>query len=564
MTVDIASLVSDNLDIWTTAVERKSGAGRGGGKRVSLYGIGCLRALIIDLAVRGKLLPQNGEDEPASALIARSVAALHASIAQDTIRTPAKIQPSVAAEGTPTNWAPTRLGALVRVINGRAYKKQELLSVGTPVLRVGNLFTSNEWYYSNLDLEDDKFIDDGDLIYAWSASFGPFIWSGGRVIYHYHIWKLKPYSEPDVSRDFLRLFLQSETSAIKASGHGIAMLHMTKERMEQLPILLPPLAEQNRIVAKVDELMALCDALEAESAAAMAAHQALVEALLATLTASTDAADLATNWSRLEAQFDTLFTTEASVDALKQTVLDLAVKGRLAPQKNDDEDANVLLQRIQKERIKAIGAKQSAMVAASADNAFILPKGWAWAPLISLGLTMTGGTPKSAEPANFKGSIPFIGPGQISPAGEVLAAEKLISDVGLDQSTEALPGDVLMVCIGGSIGKSAIVVSRMAYNQQINAVRPILVESRYVDLYLRCSSFQAEVLDRATGSATPIINRSKWETIPVALPPLGEQRRIIAKADELMALCDALKARITDAAVTQKHLADAITERAAA
>ena len=121
-----------------------------------------------------------------------------------------------------------------------------------------------------------------------------------------------------------------------------------------------------------------------------------------------------------------------------------------------------------------------------------------------------------------------------------------------------------MVCIGGSIGKSAIVRARTAYNQQINAIRPLIAESRFVDLYLRCSKFQSEVLDRATGSATPIINRGKWETIPIALPPLAEQRRIVAKVDELMALCDQLKSRLADAAQIQRYLADAITERAAA
>ena len=95
----------------------------------------------------------------------------------------------------PAGWTSAQLSELVRVVNGRAYKKAELLESGTPVLRVGNLFTSNHWYYSDLELEEDKHCDVGDLIYAWSASFGPFIWQGPRVIYHYHIWKLPLFSE---------------------------------------------------------------------------------------------------------------------------------------------------------------------------------------------------------------------------------------------------------------------------------------------------------------------------------------------------------------------------------
>ena len=119
-----------------------------------------------------------------------------------------------------------------------------------------------------------------------------------------------------------------------------------------LSIPLPPLAEQHRIVAKVDELMALCDRLEAEQSDAAAAHDRLVATLLGTLTQSTDAADLAANWQRLAEHFDTLFTTESSLDALKQTILQLAVMGKLVPQDPNDEPASELLKRIAKERAR--------------------------------------------------------------------------------------------------------------------------------------------------------------------------------------------------------------------
>lgn len=92
----------------------------------------------------------------------------------------------------PDNWCWLTQNSIATFLNGRAYKQDELLedSTNTPVLRVGNLFTNSSWYYSNLELDSDKYIDNGDLIYAWSASFGPFIWDGNRVIYHYHIWKV--------------------------------------------------------------------------------------------------------------------------------------------------------------------------------------------------------------------------------------------------------------------------------------------------------------------------------------------------------------------------------------
>lgn len=228
--------------------------------------IGALRRVILELAVRGLLTEQRRTDAPAEErlLEIRRITNFD-SASMGPRRKQKTYQPVNESElgyRKPNGWGFARLGELVRVINGRAYSKSELLNKGTPILRVGNLFTSNDWYYSDLDLEDDKYCDNGDLLYAWSASFGPFIWEGGRVIFHYHIWKLHLFSDENLNKDFLYLVLQERTEAIKSSGHGIAMAHMTKEKMEQLPLAVPPLGEQQRIVARVQELMRICDELE--------------------------------------------------------------------------------------------------------------------------------------------------------------------------------------------------------------------------------------------------------------------------------------------------------------
>lgn len=155
------------------------------------------------------------------------------------------------------NWASCKLGDVCQLLNGRAYKKHELLADGPyPVLRVGNLFTNKEWYYSDLELDEDKYVDNGDLIYAWSASFGPRIWDGGKVIYHYHIWKCR-LNESAVDKSFMYRLLEWDTAKIKGDhGVGSTMIHVTKGAMEERPIKLPPLAEQKRIVGKLDTLSA--------------------------------------------------------------------------------------------------------------------------------------------------------------------------------------------------------------------------------------------------------------------------------------------------------------------
>jgi type I restriction enzyme M protein len=153
-----------------------------------------------------------------------------------------------------------KLADVCKVINGRAYKQDELLDNGKYlVLRVGNFFTNKSWYYSDLELPEDKYCDNGDLLYAWSASFGPKMWDGGKVIYHYHIWKMVP-NENVILKKYLYLVLEKETERMKAENtNGSTMLHLTKEGIEQLEIPLPPLEIQQQIVAEIEGYQTIID-----------------------------------------------------------------------------------------------------------------------------------------------------------------------------------------------------------------------------------------------------------------------------------------------------------------
>lgn len=222
-----------------------------------------LRRILLQLAVRGRLVAQNPEDEPAFEQLAR-VTTDRAWRIEGRVRAIAS-DPSVGAVGNtrtiPSGWTECQLDDIVQLINGRAYAQPELLDAGTPVIRIQNLNGGTSWYYSNLELPDRQYCTQGDLLFAWSASFGPYIWQGARVIYHYHIWKVQ--LSPAVSVKFMFYVLGALTDEVRAQSHGLAMLHMTKAKMERWPILLPPLAEQHRIVTKMDSLMAVCDELEA-------------------------------------------------------------------------------------------------------------------------------------------------------------------------------------------------------------------------------------------------------------------------------------------------------------
>lgn len=149
------------------------------------------------------------------------------------------------------DWEKVKLGDFAELVNGRAYSQEELLDKGKyKVLRVGNFFSSRDWYYSDMELPDNKYCDNGDLLYAWSASFGPKIWDGEKVIYHYHIWKV--IVSDKIDKKFLYYLLLEDSEKIKETGHGIAMMHTTKGDMENRFFPLPTLEEQKAIVAQIE------------------------------------------------------------------------------------------------------------------------------------------------------------------------------------------------------------------------------------------------------------------------------------------------------------------------
>ena len=545
-------------------------------------GIKKLRELILELAVRGKLVPQDPSDEPASELLRRIAEEKARLVAEGKIKKqkPLTERDDEAPEiELPAGWAWARLSNVVNVLNGRAYKKEELLDAGTPVLRVGNLFTSNHWYHSNLTLEEDKYCNPGDLLFAWSASFGPFIWQGERSIYHYHIWKLDFYAQGQLSKHYLYNFLLEQTQEIKAAGHGVSMVHMTKEKMEKLVVPVPPLAEQHRIVAKVDELMALCDRLEAQQADAENAHAQLVQALLGSLTQAADAGDFAASWQRLAEHFHTLFTTESSIDALKQSLLQLAVMGKLVPQDPTDEPASELMVRLRQERSEWLLSKQDSAPEcktmlrklsslSEASPPFPLPDSWQAVHLIDCSRMLVDCHNKTAPYASE--GIPIIRTSNIRNREFRFDDLKYVNDETYEYWSRRCPpepGDI-MFTREAPMGEAAIIPdgAKFCLGQRTMLVRPM---HDYIDnRYLLITLTEPHLLERAStdaiGSTVKHLRVGDVEQLNTPLPPLAEQHRIVAKVDQLMVLCDQLRTRLTQARQLNEQLASALVEQAVA
>lgn len=157
--------------------------------------------------------------------------------------------PKLRFAGFDGEWEEDTLGGVATFINGRAYKQEELLDTGKyRVLRVGNFFSNNHWYYSDLELDDDKYCVNGDLLYAWSASFGPRIWLGEKTIYHYHIWKV--VEKKTIEKPFLLLLLDYETERIKSKqANGLGLLHITKGAIEAWKCIIPKSKDEQRKIA---------------------------------------------------------------------------------------------------------------------------------------------------------------------------------------------------------------------------------------------------------------------------------------------------------------------------
>ena len=169
-------------------------------------------------------------------------------------------KPSYRFAGYTESWEEKKLGEVAELLNGRAYKQEELLEDGEyRVLRVGNFNTNDKWYYSDLQLEDSKYANYGDLLYLWATNFGPELWKEEKVIYHYHIWKISGYSNI-LDKYYFYTFLEKDKDRIKQNTNGSTMVHITKGMMEERVLTFPSLPEQTAIGSffqDIDQLISL-------------------------------------------------------------------------------------------------------------------------------------------------------------------------------------------------------------------------------------------------------------------------------------------------------------------
>jgi type I restriction enzyme S subunit len=577
--------ITEHLDIWTSAIKTKSAAGRGSSKKLELVGIKKLRELILELAVRGKLVPQDANDEPASELLKKIEAAKSQLIKAGKIRNQ-KSLPQITEEEIrfelPKNWAWVRLTNLYDVRDG-THDTPKYHETGYPLVTSKNI-SSGTLDLSNVKLisEEDYIkinerskVERNDILFAMIGSIGnPVLVDIEPEFSIKNVALFKCYSQKLSSPSYLLRFLFFAETIMKAEASGAVQSFVSLGAVRKFVMAVPPLAEQHRIVAKIDELMALCDQLEAQTESSIVAHKTLVEVLLATLTDAKDADELNDNWQTISQHFDVLFTTQASIDQLKQTILQLAVMGKLVKQDPNDEPASKLLERIateKQQRIKDGKIKKQKPLPPITDEEkpFVLPSGWEFVRLDDICAWVTSGSTPPKPDFHEAEGVPFLKVYNIRTQKiDFEYKQQFINSKcheGKLKRSTLYPGDVVMNIVGPPLGKIAIIPDTYPEwncNQAIVFFRPIALKlNSFLYTYLTAHTF-LDYIELIGTAGQDNISVTKSRTIVFPVPPLEEQHRIVAKVDKLMALCDALKSSLNQAQTTQLHLTDAIVEQA--
>ncbi|MBA8079476.1 restriction endonuclease subunit S [Enterobacter asburiae] len=587
MTVE--KLITDHIDIWSSALQTRSTAGRGSNGKVDLYGIKKLRELILELAVRGKLVPQDPNDEPAYELLKRIAAEKAELVKQGKIKKQ-KPLPEISEDEKPfelpEGWEWVRFGDISEIERGGSPRpiKDYLTTdeAGLNWIKIGDTDIGGK-YISSTDekikpsgLHKTRMVYPGDFLLTNSMSFGrPYITLIEGCI-HDGWLRISPLSLLD--KDFLYLLLSSPfiIKAFKEKASGAVVLNLNADKVRETFILIPPFAEQQRIVAKVNELMSLCDQLEQQSLTSLNAHQQLVVTLLATLTDSQNAEELAENWERISLHFDTLFTTEASIDALKQTILQLAVMGKLVPQDPNDEPASELLKHIEQEKAQLVKEgkikKQKPLPPVSdEEKPFALPVGWEWCRFEDVVDIQSGITKGRNLAGRTLISVPYLRVANVQRGYLQLSDIKSIEIPVEEKDKYHVQKGDLLITEGGdwdTVGRTAVWTDATFYVANQNHVfkaRPLVNELnvKWLETFMN-SSVSRDYFAGASKQTTNLasINKTQLRGCFIALPPISETSRILDQYISLLNVCDTLKSRLLSAQQTQLHLADALTDAA--
>ena len=484
-----------------------------------------LKASILQYAIQGKLVEQRAEEGTAEELVSMLLQNKAELEQKKLILKKAPTEPFYTAEDLkewdiPDTWRWVQLSNVSIIQEGAGIRKWQYRDNGTQILCVTNILEGaidvhkKELYISTEEYEQKYLhltLNEGDIVTSCSGG------SWGKIAF-YNIPKTMMLNTSTLRMRFFndladnnylyyvcksQFFKRQLLLQLSGMQPNFGYAHYSK-----IMLPLPPLAEQKRIVAKIEELLPLVERY-------------------------------AVSYEKLE-QFSAKFPED-----MRKSILQYAIQGKLVEQRAEEGTGEELYQQIQAEKQRLIQEKkikkEKPLSEISEDEIpFDIPESWKWCRMGSLGITQTGNTPSKAHPEYQGKDIPFITPGDILD-GDICYENQALSIAGMKVARICEAGSILQVCIGGSISKVAMTKQRVTFNQQINSITPFCCDNRYIYYVMMSFYFSKTMKEKAGGTATPIINRGIWNTLLLPLPPLAEQKRIVAKIEELLPLCERLK-----------------------
>lgn len=542
----VQNFITEHLDTWTQAIETKSSAGRGSSNKFTLFGIKKLRELILEMAVRGLLVPQDPNDEPASVLLEK-IAAEKTQLIKDGKIKKTKALPEISEDekplDLPNGWEWVRLGDIGNIFNGNSVSARLKAEKYTGVEGLPYIATKDvEYGFGSFDYDNGINIPLGETKFKVAQKGAVLVCAEGGsagkkcgiaeqdICFGNKLFANELYSEIE-SKYILFLYLSPSFFERFSEVMTGIIGGISRANFLNLVAQLPPLEEQKRIVANVDELMALCDQLENQTLDSIATHQTLVEIQLGNLVNPENTACFDQAWSLIAQNFDVLFTTQDSIDQLKKNILQLVYDGKLINWSGYKPDVvkNCL----------DFGPR----------NGFSPPEvpGHTGVFVLKLGATSYG---------------------VFNPA-EVKNVRVHIDD---DSHLWVKQGDIL-VQRGNSkefVGSNLLIEKDIKGTIYPDLMMKLRVSGKvipeYLSLLLSAPDSRRYMWDRMTGTSgtMPKISKKVVEGVPLKIPSIVDQNKTVAKVRELFCLCDQLKTQLQTAQQTQTHLAQSIAQEALA
>lgn len=534
--------------------------------------IGRLRRLILDLSVRGKLVPQDPKDEPASELLKQIGLEKHPLMKKDGSRVSStfeRVSDSEVQYMLPESWTWARVGQVFKYDAGIKREPRELVS-DRWLLELEDIEKNSGRFVKRRVRERQSLsikseFDVGDILYGKLRPYlNKVVVADDSGYSTTEIVAIRPLIGLDSAYCALAFRRPDFVDLVERLGRGTKMPRLRTPDAVAAPFPLPPLAEQQRIVAKVDELMALCDRLEAERAERETTRDRLTAASFTRLSAP-DSEIFHSDAGFMLHALPALTARPDQIMALRKTILDLAVRGKLVPQDPTDEPASELLKRIAVTKVERRTRTGDARIKAVPNPTpeslpMTLPEGWAVQSFENLFLFVDY---RGKTPPKMHQGVPLITAKNIRMGYLNREPREYISeDTFRSWMTRGYPqlGDLFFtteaplanVCLND-------IEESFALAQRVICLQPYGdVETRFFMLALMSELMQSLIIVHATGTTAKGIKTAKLKPLPIPVPPLAEQQRIVAKVDELMALCDQLEAALRVGRATRSCLLNAL------